>query len=110
MRLPESVKQLTTAVIKKTTDEFRKTYKVRIHAFYGTDGELKVVMEDGHIKVGFSYNVQFFEDVGNFIIRQYPGDFALYFGIFWKDQLNELYSVYSKELKRKATEVLNKNV
>ena len=107
MTLPESEKEKITATIEVITNEFRKTHNVKIHSFYGTDKNLKIIMEDGFVKVGVSYDAQYFETVAYYIMRNYPGDLALYIGIFWKDQLDYLYSFYSEELKKKAMKILD---
>lgn len=110
MRLPESEKQKITTVVKKITDEFREAHKVKIHSYYGRDGNLKLIMEDEYVKIGISYEPEYFEHIAHFIMRRYPGELAPYFGIFWKDQLEVLYSSYSKRLKEKAMEILNSHV
>ena len=106
MRLPESEKQKITTIVKKITDDFRKEHKIDIRSYYGIDGELKLIMGDEYVKVGTSYNARYFEIVSNYIIRHYPGDLALYLGVFWQDQLDDLYSFYSQKLKEKAMRTL----
>lgn len=106
MRLPESEKQKITTIVKKITDDFRKEHKIDIRSYYGIDGELKLIMGDEYIKVGTSYKAQYFEIVSDFIIRHYPGELAEYIGVFWQDQLDDLYSFYSQKLKEKAMKVL----
>ena len=79
MTLPESEKEKITATIEVITNEFRKTYNVKIHSFYGADKNLKIIMEDEFIKVGVSYDAQYFETVAYYIMQNYPGDLALYY-------------------------------
>lgn len=106
MRLSESEIEKIAATIEKITNEFRKIHNIRIHSFR-TAGNLQLIMEDDYVKVGVSYDAQYFETVAYYIMRNYPGDLALYIGIFWKDQLDYLYSFYSEELKKKAMKVLD---
>lgn len=107
MTLPESEKEKITATIEVITNEFRKTCNVKIHSFYGADKNLRIIMEDGFVKVGVSYSAQYFETVTYYIMRNYPGDLALYIGIFWFNELKKLKSVYSKELRKKAMEIID---
>lgn len=107
MTLPESEKEKIIATIEVITNVFRKTYNIKIHSFYGTDKNLKIIMKDEFVKVGVSYDAQYFETVASYIMQNYPEDLALYFGIFWKDQLDYLYSFYSEELKKKAMKILD---
>lgn len=109
MKIPESEKQKITATVKKITDEFRKTYKVKIVSFRGIDGSLRVIMGDEYVEVSISYTARQFEIIAYSIMRHYPGDLALYFGIYWQNQLSYLYSNYSKALKEKAIAVLDNN-
>lgn len=106
MTLPESEKEKIAATIEIITNEFRKTCNVKIHS-YRTDKNLKITMEDEFVKVGVSYDAQYFETVAYYIMRNYPGDLALYIGIFWKNQLDCLHSLYSEELKKKAMKILD---
>lgn len=110
MRLPESEKQKITATVKKITDEFRKTYRVKIRSFYGTDGNLRVTMGDEYIEVGTSYTAQDFEITCYFIMQYYPGDLPSHFGAYWQNELKKLHSIYCKKLKEKAMGVLYTHV
>ena len=107
MTLPESEKQKITAVVRDITNRFRKEFNVEISTVCNVDGSLTLTMGDEYVKVGICYTVQEFEEIGKFIMRNYPGDLALYIGIFWKDQLDYLYSFYSEELKKKAMKILD---
>lgn len=110
MRLPESEKQKITTIVKKITDDFRKEHKIDIRSYYRIDDKLKLIMGDEYVKVGTSYEPEYFEHIAHFIMRRYPGELAEYIGIFWQDQLDDLYSFYSQKLKEKAMEILNSHV
>lgn len=110
MRLPESEKQKITTIVKKITDDFRKEHKIDIRSYYGIDDKLKLIMGDEYVKVGISYEPAYFEHIAHFIMRRYPGELAEYIGVFWQDQLDDLYSFYSQKLKEKAKRVLNSHV
>lgn len=110
MRLPESEKQKITTIVKKITDDFRKEHKIDICSYYGIDDKLKLIMGDEYVKVGTSYEPEYFEHIAHFIMRRYPGELAEYIGVFWQDQLDDLYSFYSQKLKEKAMRVLNSHV
>jgi len=100
MTLPESEKQKITATVRNITDVFRKEFNVEISTVRNADGSLTLIMGDEYVKVGIRYTVQEFEEIGKFIMRNYPGDLALYFGIYWEDQLIYLHSIYSKKLRQ----------
>lgn len=85
---------------------FRKEFNVEISTIRNADGSLTLTMGDEYIKVDIRYTAQDFEEVGKFIMRNYPGDLALYFGIYWEDQLIYLHSVYSKKIKKEAFKVM----
>lgn len=106
MTLPGSEKQKITATVRNITDVFRKEFNVEISTIRNADDSLTLTMGDEYIKVGIRYTAQDFEEVGKFIMRNYPGDLALYFGIYWEDQLIYLHSVYSKKIKEKAFKVM----
>ena len=106
MTLPGSEKQKITATVRNITDVFRKEFNVEISTIRNADGSLTLTMGDEYIKVDIRYTAQDFEEVGKFIMRNYPGDLALYFGIYWQNELKKLYSIYSKKLKEKAFEVM----
>lgn len=110
MTLPESEKEKITTIVKKITDDFRKEHKIDIRSYYGIDDKLKLIMGDEYVKVGTSYEPEYFEHIAHFIMRRYPGELAEYIGIFWQDQLDDLYSFYSQKLKEKAMGVLNSHV
>lgn len=105
MTLLESEKQKITATVRNITEVFRKGLNVEISTVRNADGSLTLIMGDEHIKVDIRYTVQEFEEIGKFIMRNYPGDLALYFGIYWEDQLIYLHSVYSKKIKQKARKI-----
>lgn len=107
MKLPETEKQKITATVKKITDEFRKAHRVKIFSFRGMDGSLRVIMGDEYVEVDISYTAKQFEIIAYYIMQHYPGDLALCFGIYWQNELKELYSIYCKELKEKAMKVLD---
>ena len=107
MTLPESEKQKITATVRNITNVFRKEFNVEISTVCNADGSLTLIMGDEYIKVDIRYTVQEFEEIGKFIMRNYPGDLALYFGIYWEDQLIYLHSVYSKKLKQKARKIID---
>ena len=107
MTLPESEKQKITATVRNITDVFRKEFNVEISTICNVDGSLTLTMGDEYVKVGICYTVQEFEEIGKFIMRNYPGDLALYFGIYWFNELKKLKSVYSKELRKKAMEIID---
>jgi hypothetical protein len=107
MTLPESEKQKITATVRNITDVFRKEFNVEISTICNVDGSLTLIMGDEYIKVGIRYTVQEFEEIGKFIMRNYPGDLALYFGIYWEDQLIYLHSIYSKKLRQKALKIID---
>jgi len=100
MTLSESEKQKITATVRNITDVFRKEFNVEISTIRNADGSLTLTMGDEYIKVDIRYTAQDFEEVGKFIMRNYPGDLALYFGIYWEDQLIYLHSIYSKKLRQ----------
>lgn len=100
MTLPESEKQKITATVRNITEVFRKEFNVEISTVRNADGSLTLTMGDEYVKVGIRYTVQEFEEIGKFIMRNYPGDLALYFGIYWEDQLIYLHSIYSKKLRQ----------
>lgn len=100
MTLPESEKQKITATVRNITEVFRKELNVEISTIRNADGSLTLTMGDEYIKVDIRYTAQDFEEVGKFIVRNYPGDLALYFGIYWEDQLIYLHSIYSKKLRQ----------
>jgi len=106
MKLPETEKQKITATVKNITNVFRKTFHVEIRTYCRSDNILRLTMGDEYVQVGISYSVQEFDDIGHYIMRHYPGDLALYFGIYWQNQLELLYSFYSKRLKEKAFKVM----
>lgn len=106
MTLPESEKQKITATVRNITEVFRREFNVEISTVRNADGSLTLIMGDEHIKVDIRYTVQEFEEIGKFIMRNYPGDLALYFGIYWFNELKKLKSVYSKKLKEKAFKVM----
>ncbi len=56
MTLPELEKEKIIATIEVITNEFRKAHNVKIHSFYGTDKNLKIIMEDEFVQVGVSYD------------------------------------------------------
>lgn len=105
MTLPESEKQKITATVRNITEVFRKEFNVKISTVRNADGNLTLIMGDEHIKAGITYTLQDFEDIGYYIMQNYPGDLALYFGIYWEDQLIYLHSVYSKKIKQKARKI-----
>ena len=107
MTLPESEKQKITAVVRNITEVFRKEFNVEISTVCNADGSLTLIMGDEYIKVDIRYTVQEFEEIGKFIMRNYPGDLALYFGIYWEDQLIYLHSIYSKKLRQKALKIID---
>ena len=107
MTLPESEKQKITTIVGDITDVFRKEFNVEISTVCNVDGSLTLTMGDEYVKVGICYTVQEFEEIGKFIMRNYPGDLALYFGIYWFNELKKLKSVYSKELRKKAIEIID---
>lgn len=106
MTLPESEKQKITATVRHITDVFRKEFNVEISTVCNADGSLTLTMGDEYVKVDIRYTVQEFEEISKFIMRNYPGDLALYFGTYWEDQLIYLHSVYSKKLEQKARKIL----
>lgn len=107
MTLPESEKQKITATVRNITNVFRKEFNVEISTICNADGSLTLIMGDEYIKVDIRYTVQEFEEIGKFIMRNYPGDLALYFGIYWEDQLIYLHSIYSKKLRQKALKIID---
>jgi len=107
MTLPESEKQKITATVRNITDVFRKEFNVEISTICNVDDSLTLIMGDEYVKVGICYTVQEFEEIGKFIMRNYPGDLALYFGIYWEDQLIYLHSIYSKKLRQKALKIID---
>lgn len=107
MTLPGSERQKITATVRNITDVFRKEFNVKISTIRNADGSLTLTMGDEYIKVDIRYTAQDFEEVGKFIMRNYPGDLALYFGIYWFNELKKLKSVYSKELRKKAMEIID---
>ena len=107
MTLPESEKQKITATVRNITEVFRKEFNVKISTVRNADGNLTLIMGDEHIKAGITYTLQDFEDIGYYIMQNYPGDLALYFGIYWQNQLKYLHSVYSKKLKQKALKIID---
>lgn len=107
MTLPESEKQKITATVRNITDVFRKEFNVEISTVCNTDGSLTLTMGDEYVKVDIRYTVQEFEEIGKFIMLNYPGDLALYFGIYWEDQLIYLHSIYSKKLRQKALKIID---
>ena len=106
MKLLETEKQKITATVRDITDVYRKEFNVEISTICNTDGSLTLTMGDEYVKVSIRYTVQEFEEIGKFIMRNYPGDLALYFGIYWQNQLEHLHSLYSKRLKEKAFKVM----
>lgn len=82
MTLPKSEKQKITATVRNITEVFRKEFNVEISTVRNADGSLTLIMGDEHIKTGITYTLQDFEDIGYYIMRNYPGDLALYFGIY----------------------------
>lgn len=106
MTLPESEKQKIFDIVRKITNEYRKTFKVGISTIRDVNGDLKLIMGDEYVQVDVSYSVQDFEYIGRYIMRQHPGELAFYFGRYWQNQLEQLHSVYSKKLKEKAFEVM----
>ncbi len=107
MTLPKSEKQKITATVKHITDVFRKEFNVEISTVCNADGSLTLTMGDEYVKVDIRYTVQEFEEIGKFIMRNYPGDLAFYFGIYWQNELHELYSVYRKKLEQKAKRIID---
>ena len=107
MTLPESEKQKITATVRNITDVFRKEFNVEISTICNVDGSLTLTMGDEYVKVGICYTVQEFEEIGKFIMRNYPGDLALYFGIYWLKKKKKLKLVYSKEVRKKAMEIID---
>lgn len=107
MTLPESEKEKITDIVGRFTNAYRKEFNVRIFTVRKADGSLTLIMGDEHIKVGITYTLQDFEDIGCYIMRNYPGDLAFYFGIYWQSQLKYLYSIYSKELRQKALKIID---
>ena len=106
MTLPESEKQKITATVRHITDVFRKEFNVEISTVCNADGSLTLTMGDEYVKVDIRYTVQEFEEIGKFIMRNYPGEVAFYFGIYWQNELKKLKSVHSKQLKDKAFKVM----
>lgn len=106
MTLPESEKQKIFDIVRRLTNEYRKTYKVEISTIRNVNGNLNLIMKGEYMQVGVSYSAQDFEYIGRYIMRHYPGDLALYFGIYWQNELEKLHSFYSKKLKEKAFEVM----
>ena len=104
MTLPESEKEKIADIVGRFTDAYRKEFNVRIFTVRNVDGSLALIMGDEHIKVGIAYTLQDFEYIGRYIMRNYPGDLAFYFGIYWQSQLKYLYSIYSKKKGKKSTE------
>ena len=109
MTLPESEKEKIIDIVGRLTDEYRKEFNVRIFTVRNADGSLALIMGDEYIKVGITYTLQDFEDIGRYIMRNYPGDLAFYFGIYWQSQLKYLHSIYSIKLEKKARKVLDNN-
>lgn len=107
MTLPESEKQKIIDIVGRLTDEYRKALNVKIFTVRNIDGSLTLIMGDEYIEVSITYTLQDFEDIGRYIMRNYPGDLALYFGIYWQNELHELYSVYCKKLKQKAIRIID---
>lgn len=107
MTLPKSEKQKITATVRNITNVFRKEFNVRIFTVRNADGSLTLIMGDEHVKVGITYTLQDFEDIGCYIMRNYPGDLAFYFGIYWQNQLKYLHSVYSIKLRQKALKIID---
>lgn len=107
MTLPESEKQKITTIVGDITDVFRKEFNVEISTVCNADGSLTLTMGDEYVKVDIRYTVQEFEEIGKFIMRQHPGELALYFGIYWFNELKKLKSAYSKELRKKAIEIID---
>lgn len=107
MILPESEKEKIADIVGRFTDAYRKEFNVRIFTVRNADGSLTLIMGDEHIKVGITYTLQDFEDIGYYIMRNYPGDLAFYFGIYWQSQLKYLHSIYSKKLRQKALEIID---
>ena len=106
MTLPESEKQKIFDIVRRLTNEYRKECKVEISTIRDANGNLKLIMEDEYVQAVASYSVQDFEYIVRHIMRHYPGDLALYFGIYWQNELKKLYSIYSKKLKEKAFKVM----
>ena len=106
MTLPELEKQKIFDIVRRLTNEYRKECKVEISTIRDANGNLKLIMKDEYVQAVASYSVQDFEYIGRYIMRQHPGDLALYFGIYWQNELKKLYSIYSKKLKEKAFEVM----
>jgi len=107
MTLPESEKEKITATVRNITEVFRKEFNVEISTVCNADDSLTLIMGDEYIKVNIRYTVQEFEEIGKFIMRNYPGDLAFYFGIYWEDQLIYLHSIYSKKLRQKARKIID---
>ena len=107
MTLPESEKEKIADIVGRFTDAYRKEFNVRIFTVRNADGSLTLIMGDEYIEVSITYTLQDFEDIGRYIMRNYPGDFAIYFGIYWQSQLKYLHSIYSKKLEEKARKVLD---
>ena len=107
MTLPESEKEKITATVRNITEVFRKEFNVEISTVCNADDSLTLIMGDEYIKVNIRYTVQEFEEIGKFIMRNYPGDLAFYFGIYWVDQLIYLHSIYSKKLRQKARKIID---
>jgi hypothetical protein len=107
MTLPESEKQKIIDIVGRFTDVYRKEFNVRIFTVRNTNGSLTLIMGDEHIKVDITYTLQDFEYIGRYIMRNHPGELAFYFGIYWQNELHELYSVYCKKLKQKAIRIID---
>jgi len=107
MTLPESEKQKITATVRNITEVFRKEFNVEISTVRNADGSLTLIMTDEYIEIGKSYTVHDFEVIGRYIMRSHPGELAFYFGIYWQNELHELYSLYSKKLKQKAMRIID---
>ena len=107
MTLPESEKQKITDIVGKLTDEYRKEFNVRIFTVRNVDGSLTLIMGDEYIEISKNYTLHTFEVIGRYIMRNHPGELAFYFGIYWQNELHELYSVYCKKLKQKAMRIID---
>lgn len=107
MTLPESEKEKIADIVGRFTDAYRKEFNVRIFTVRNTDGSLTLIMGDEYIKVSITYTLQDFEHIGCYIMRNYPGDLAFYFGIYWQSQLKYLHSIYSKKLRQKALKTID---
>lgn len=106
MTLPELEKQKIFDIVRRLTNEYRKECKVEISTIRDANGNLKLIMKDEYVQVDVSYSVQDFEYIVRYIMQHYPGDLALYFGIYWQNELKKLYSIYSKKLKEEAFKVM----